>query len=123
VACPQLSPTPMPKKGFFINGFFIAARYLNVRSPLLVRQAQWQWRSTREGRARKGKQPDPAFTRDRFSLKHSQGGGGFRPTVEHIPFLNPLFSALPAISGSTAQAPLWPSLAPIFGGPERLRQG
>ena len=68
-------------------------------------------------------QPDPTFTRDRFSLKHSQGGGGFRPTVERIPFLNSLFHALPAISGSTAQAPLWPSLAPIFGGPERLRQG
>ena len=61
-------------------------------------------------------QPDPTFTRDRFSLKHSQGGGGFRPTVERIPFLNSLFYALPAISGSTAQAPLWPSLAPIVGG-------
>ena len=27
-----------------------AKRSLNVRNPLLVRQAQWQWRSTREGR-------------------------------------------------------------------------
>ena len=54
--------------------------------------------------------------RDRFSLKHSQGGGGCRPTAERIPFLNSLFSALPAISGSTTQAPLWPSLAPIVGG-------
>jgi len=61
-------------------------------------------------------QPYPTFTRDRFSLKHSQGGGGFRPTVERIPFLNFLFSALPAISGSTAQAPLWPSLEPVVGG-------
>jgi len=54
--------------------------------------------------------------RDRFSLKHSHGGGGFRPTAERTPLLNPLFSALPAISGSTAQAPLWPYLAPIVGG-------
>jgi len=61
-------------------------------------------------------QPDPTPTRDHFSLKHSHGGGGFRPTAERIPFLNSLFSALPAISGSTAQAPLWPSLAPIAGG-------
>ena len=41
VACPQLPPSPRPK-GFFISGFFIAARSLNVRivrSPLLVRQA------------------------------------------------------------------------------------
>jgi len=68
-------------------------------------------------------QPDPTFTRDRFSLEHSQGGGGFRPTVERIPFLNSLFSALPATSGSTAQVPLWPSLAPHCRGPERLRQG
>ena len=60
-------------------------------------------------------QPDPTFMRDRFSLKHSLGGGGFRPTVERIPFLNSLFSALPAISGSTAQAPLWPSLTPMTG--------
>ena len=37
------------------SGFFIVARSLNVRSPLLVGQAQWQWRSTREGRARKGR--------------------------------------------------------------------
>ena len=44
-----------PQKAFFINGFFIDASSLNVRSPLLVRQAQWQWRSTREGRARKGR--------------------------------------------------------------------
>jgi len=29
-----------PQKGFFISGFFIVARSLNVRSPLLVRQAQ-----------------------------------------------------------------------------------
>ena len=36
--------------------------------------------------------------------------------MERIPFLNSLFYALPAISGSTAQAPLWPSLAPITGG-------
>jgi len=36
--------------------------------------------------------------------------------VERAPFLNSLFSALPAISGSTAQSPLWPSLAPIVGG-------
>jgi len=49
-------------------------------------------------------------------LKHSHGGGGFSSTAERIPFLNSLFSALPAISGSTAQAPLWPSLAPIVGG-------
>ena len=48
VACPKLLPSPRPQ-GFFINGFFIVARSLNVRSPLLVRQAQWQWRSTREG--------------------------------------------------------------------------
>ena len=61
-------------------------------------------------------QPDPTPTRDHFSLKHSHGGGGFRPTAERIPFLNSLFSALPAISGSTTQAPLWPSLAPIVGG-------
>ena len=61
-------------------------------------------------------QPDPTFTRDRFSMKHSHGGGGFRPTAERIPFINSLFSALPANSGSTAQAPLWPSLAPIVGG-------
>ena len=54
VACPQLPPSPRPK-GFFINGFFIVARSLDVRSPLLVRQAQWQWRSTREGRAHKGR--------------------------------------------------------------------
>jgi len=62
------------------------------------------------------KQPDPTFTRDRFSLKHSQGGGDFRPAVKRIPFLNSLFSVLPAISGSLAQAPLWPSLALIVGG-------
>jgi len=37
----------------FISGFFIVARPLNVQSPLLVLQAQWQWRSTREGRASK----------------------------------------------------------------------
>ena len=61
-------------------------------------------------------QLDPTFTRDRFSLKHSLGGGGYRLTAERIPFLNSLFSALPAISGSAAQAPLWPSLAPIVGG-------
>ena len=36
--------------------------------------------------------------------------------AERIPFLNSLFSALPAISGSVAQAPLWPSLAPLVGG-------
>ena len=48
-------------------------------------------------------QPDPTFTRDRFSLKHSLGGGGFRLTAGRIPFLNSLFSALPAISGSAAQ--------------------
>ena len=60
-------------------------------------------------------QPDPTFTRDRFSLKHSLGGGGFRLTAGRIPFLNSLFNALPAISGSTAQAPLWPSLAHIVG--------
>jgi len=54
VACPQLPPSPR-HQGFFINGFFIVARSLNVRSPLLVRQAQWQWQSTREGRARKGR--------------------------------------------------------------------
>ena len=47
------SSSPRPQ-GFFINGFFIVARSLNIRSPLLVRQAQWQWRSTREGKARKG---------------------------------------------------------------------
>ena len=35
--------------------------------------------------------------------------------AERIPFLNSLFSALPAISGSVAQAPLWPSLAPLVG--------
>ena len=52
---PQLPSTPTPPKGFFINGFFNAARSLDVRSPLLVRQAQWQWQSTREGRARKGR--------------------------------------------------------------------
>jgi len=34
---------PTPPKGFFINGFFIVARYLDDRSSLLVRQAQWQW--------------------------------------------------------------------------------
>ena len=61
-------------------------------------------------------QLDPTFTRDRFSLRHSQGGGGFRPAVERIPSLNSLFSALPAISRSTAQAPLWLSLAPVVGG-------
>ena len=61
-------------------------------------------------------QPDPTFMRDRFSLKHSQGGGGFRPAVERIPFLNSFFYALAGTSGSTAQAPLWPSLAPIVGG-------
>jgi len=55
VACPQLPPSPRPQV-FFINGFFIiVARSLNVRSPLLVRQAQWQWQSTRGGRARKGR--------------------------------------------------------------------
>jgi len=32
-----------------------AKRPLNVRNPLLVFQAQWRWRSTREGRARKGR--------------------------------------------------------------------
>ena len=61
-------------------------------------------------------QLDPTPTRDCISLKHSLGGGGFRLKAEHIPFLNSLFSALPAISGSTAQAPLWPYLAPIVGG-------
>jgi len=50
----QLPPTRTPQ-GFFINGFFIVAHSLNVRSPLLVQQAQWQWWSTREGRARKGR--------------------------------------------------------------------
>jgi len=50
---PPTAPHPHAPKGFFINGFFIAARSLDVRSPLLVRQAQWQWRSTREKRARK----------------------------------------------------------------------
>ena len=33
---PQTSPIPTPQ-GFFINGLFIAARSMNVRSPLLVR--------------------------------------------------------------------------------------
>ena len=61
-------------------------------------------------------QLDPTFTRDRFSQKYSLGGGGFRLTAERIPFLNPLFSALPATSGSAAQAPLWPFLAQIVGG-------
>jgi len=69
-------------------------------------------------------QPDPTFTRDHFLLKHSQGGGGFRPTVERIPFLNSLFNALLyqlsralrhrrnlAIPGAHCR------------GPERLRQG
>jgi len=48
---PQLPPHPHAPQCVFINGFFIAARSLSVQSPLLVRQAQWQWRSTREGRA------------------------------------------------------------------------
>ena len=51
---PPSAPHPHAPQGFFISGFFIVARSLNVRSPLLVRQAQWQWRSTREGRACKG---------------------------------------------------------------------
>ena len=51
---PTASHTHAPQVTF-INGFFIVARSSNVRSPLLVRQAQWQWRSTREGRARKGR--------------------------------------------------------------------
>ena len=42
---PPAAPHPHAPKGF-INGFFIVARYLNVRRPLLVRQAQWRWRST-----------------------------------------------------------------------------
>ena len=39
-------------------------------SPLLVRQGQWQWRSTREGRARKGylQSAEP-----RLGLPHQQG--------------------------------------------------
>jgi len=45
------APHPHATQGFFINSFFIVARSLNVRSPLLVRQAQLQWRSTCEGRA------------------------------------------------------------------------
>ena len=61
-------------------------------------------------------QPDPTFTRDRFLLKHSHGGGGFSSTAERIPFLNSLFYALPAISDSTAQALLWPSLVHVAGG-------
>jgi len=44
------------------------------------------------------------------------GAGGFRPTAECIPLLSSLFSALPAIFCPAAQAPLWPSLAPIAGG-------
>jgi len=53
---PQTAPHPLDPQGFFIIGFFIIGFFivacsLNVRSPLLMRQAQWQLRSTREGRA------------------------------------------------------------------------
>ena len=46
-------------------------------------------------------QLDPAFTWDRFSPKHSSlGGGGFKFTAEHIPFLNSFFSGLRGTSAA-----------------------
>ena len=51
---PWLAPNcPLPPRPKFLYQRFLQ-RALNVRSPLLVRQAQWQWRSTRERWARKG---------------------------------------------------------------------
>ena len=52
VAYPQLPPPPRPKR--FLHQRFLhrrAKRSLNVRSSLLVQQAQWQWRSARSTRA------------------------------------------------------------------------
>ena len=44
------------REGFSSTAFHRRAkRSLNAESLLLVRQAQWQWRSTLEGRARKGR--------------------------------------------------------------------
>ena len=48
---PPSAPHPHAPQGFFISAFFIVAHSLN---PLLVWQAQWKWRLTREGRAHKG---------------------------------------------------------------------
>jgi len=86
-ACPQLPPTPTPPKGFFINGFFIVvARSLNVQNPLLVRQAQWQWRPTREGRARKGRGAGRCGGRatGRGAGLCLRGSGSARPSLHAI---------------------------------------
>ena len=77
-------PPPLaPPKGFYINGFFVVARSLNVQSLLLVRQAQWQWRSTREGRARTYHlQAVEPRRQNRFSVAH--GDPDASPTPEKV---------------------------------------
>jgi len=66
---------------------------------------------------------DPKFTSDRFLLKSSQGGGGFRPLHSHrAPFLNCMHTVLPQalsiIDRNTNIITfhgLWPSLQSILG--------
>ena len=66
---------------------------------------------------------DPSFTRDRFHLKTSRGGGGYRPIQSHrTPFLNCLNNILPQCLDAPVGDPqqtirpgLWPSLTSILG--------
>jgi len=60
-------------------------------------------------------QRDPAFMAERFSLKASQGGAGYRITAERAPFLNSVLAALPRMSGTPTELPLWASLSGIIG--------
>ena len=62
-------------------------------------------------------QLDPTFTRDRFSSRARDGGGGFRPTEERFVFLNGLNNILPQMGGKGERnrPPLWPQLEGVLG--------
>jgi len=59
-------------------------RSLNVRNPSLVRQAKWQWRSTREGRARKGRGERTLSGAKKYTAARGDPDAG--PTPDEVRF-------------------------------------
>ena len=60
-------------------------------------------------------QRDPKFTADRLAQKCKQGGMGHRPMGDRAPFFTAISSALPQMSGSPTEEPLWASLSAVIG--------